>query len=290
MGRVKLIVIIVASLLLMAAAVCLIPMPQTVTLTFQGAQLSEDGTILQHCHIRVEYTRYNYLILNDTYKNLKVSVGDFHYERADFTAENVTSRPYTRFSFTTSDAEKVDICPSFENDRCFIRITGMDGTRFFAGSSDGNLSAVFDEVHAACNPLPVSQQFCGAKVTADGTILEECNISLSYTKLDYLFKEDTYRDITLDVAGMGFDTQMYNGDIPSSGGSFLPYERLSLLCYNAHINGFGDTVDICFSFDGDWCFVRVKTAHEDEYQYFVGSTDGSADPQEILTTCAMLVQ
>lgn len=138
---------------------------------------------------------------------------------------------------------------------------------------------------------PVSDQltFHGAKVTADGTVLEECDFTLAYTKQNHLFEEDCYSDVSLDVAGVHFDSEMHTSDIYPYPLSDQPHEWIMLNCYNAKTNAFGDVVRICCSKDQDWCFVSVKIAYEDECQYFVGSVDENVDYEAILEICSDLL-
>lgn len=144
-------------------------------------------------------------------------------------------------------------------------------------------------VHLGSQPVSGQLTFHGVMVTADGVVLEECDIALAYTKRNHLFEEDYYSDVSLDVAGMHFDSEMHNNDIYPYNLSDQPYEWIMLNCYNAKINAFGDVVKICYDLDWDWCFVSVKIAYEDECQYFVGSVDENVDYEAILEICSDLL-
>lgn len=136
-------------------------------------------------------------------------------------------------------------------------------------------------------PLPVSKEltFHGAVVDQDGTVLEECDFTVKYTKLNYLLREDCYKEISVDVGDMHFDTEMYKDNIFPNTLPESQYDWFSLLCYNKKANTFGDMADICCGDGWQWCFVRAREVYDTEYQYFVGSLEEDADLQAILAHC-----
>jgi hypothetical protein len=140
-------------------------------------------------------------------------------------------------------------------------------------------------------PLPVSRElaFRGALVDQNGTVLEKCDFTVKYTKLNYLIREDCYKEISVDVGDMHFDTEMYTDNISPNTLLDSRYEWISIICYNAKANIVGDMADICFGEDWQWCFVRAREVYDTEYQYFVGSLDENADLQSILAYCEVFL-
>ena len=146
---------------------------------------------------------------------------------------------------------------------------------------------VLGTVAAYSMPFPVSREltFHGAIVDQNGTVLEECDFTVKYEKVNYLFRDDYYTELSVDVGEMHFDTEMYTDNISPYTFPDSQYEWFSLFYYNKKANTFGDMADICCGEDWRWCFVRAREVYDTEYQYFVGSLKEDADLQAILSQC-----
>lgn len=139
-------------------------------------------------------------------------------------------------------------------------------------------------------PESFAKSFYAVEVTADGTVLEECDLSLTFTKQNHLFEEDYYHGVSLDVAGLHFDDTRNTDVIYPYSLWNQPHDWFMLNCYHANTNSFGNIVKICCSNDRDWCFVKVKLAGKKECQYFIGSVDEDVDYQAVLEICGDLIE
>lgn len=125
-----------------------------------------------------------------------------------------------------------------------------------------------------------SSTFHGFALSADGSALEECDITLNCTKLRYLFREDAYKYIELSVPGYSCDTSDHQTAIPYSNHPSLECEMIRFLEYNSDTNSYSDNIELYLSFDGEWCLIKYTTANE--VDYFIGSKDSNTNLQQII--------
>lgn len=129
-------------------------------------------------------------------------------------------------------------------------------------------------------PTRIDQQMTGAELSADGTVLQECTMTVKGWKLNYLFQKDQIKLETFNVDNL----EHFN----------LPSQRYSAL--HTHISEdflyttwmWGDTFNAQFivaflANDSSWLLFRT------DGRFFAVSVDGGLGPQAIWETVTSAV-
>ena len=124
--------------------------------------------------------------------------------------------------------------------------------------------------------------FHGMRITPEGTVVEECDILLMYTKLDYLFREDACTSVEISLPAGQFDTSYYNTTIPFPMHPTNGYEIVNFMDCNKDTDGFTDLLELSIHPDHTWLFIKLSTSGEEGPIYFIATRDSSLDPAQIL--------
>ena len=124
--------------------------------------------------------------------------------------------------------------------------------------------------------------FHGMRITPEGTVVEECDILLMYTKLDYLFREDACTSVEISLPAGQFDTSYYNTTIPFTVHPTHGYEIVSFMAYNKETDGFTDLLELSIHPEQQWLFIKLRTSAEEAPIYYIVMWGSSLDPAKIL--------
>lgn len=128
-------------------------------------------------------------------------------------------------------------------------------------------------------PTRINQEMTGAELSADGTVLEECTITVKGWKLSYLFQEDK---IKLDTFQMNTPKTL---DLHSQecstlhGGISEKFVFSSWLAYTSKFQ----PVSLYFANDNSWILFITDD------RYFAVSVDGSLSPESIWETVTSVI-
>ena len=141
------------------------------------------------------------------------------------------------------------------------------------------LASVVIAIGLYCIPAveKVNFTFHGYEMTPAGTADGQSEIAFSAVKYHYLFRDDVYHSISLEINGKEYNTSSYTNDItywvhPSKAFDWIQFLDFT---YNDII-----TFGIALDHNSTWIGVTVITSDSDK-QYFIGSSQQDFNPTEL---------
>ena len=129
-------------------------------------------------------------------------------------------------------------------------------------------------------PTRISLETTGIEVSEDGTVINDCTISIEGWKLDYLFRQDTMAIDKLEINA--YKNQTFDLPIPYHAPLFsIVYDEFDYTIYDVYFPDLNQyrSVKICLDKDTDWFVIESRE------RYFIVSNDDNADLQAYWELC-----
>ena len=110
--RLYVILSLIAAFLLLAAMVCLLPWPTRISMETTGIEVSEDGTYLGDCNIRMKGWKLDYLFRDDTVAIDKLEINTYTNQTLDLPSPYhapLITIVYDAFDYTIYDVYFADL-------------------------------------------------------------------------------------------------------------------------------------------------------------------------------------
>lgn len=144
----KKIICIVVCVVLLTIAICTLPLPQKLSIAFDGYAMGADGTVGDELQIEFVATKYRYLLKNDVYHKVSVKVNGVEYDTSSYGSNQVIMLfdgfECIHFPFFDNANQVYRNCTiALGTDGAWIGLGIEDAKRydaFYVGSVQGSLS------------------------------------------------------------------------------------------------------------------------------------------------------
>lgn len=141
----RLFIILACVLVLLVAMICLLPWPTRISMETTGIEVSEDGTYLGDCNIRMKGWKLDYLFRDDTVAIDKLEINAYKNQTLDLPSPfhtHLSTIVHDEFDYTVYDVyfpdlnqyRSVKICLDKDTDWFVIE----SRERYFIASNDDN--------------------------------------------------------------------------------------------------------------------------------------------------------
>lgn len=143
--KIRISVIIVVTVLAVAAAVRYLPFPTRVNISLHGAEVTKNGTVLEEGEIVIKGWRLNYLFRTDEFEATEFRILDYDFPMGyDNSIVYIDSPvlPYEWISaimyYPVNGARRMSIYLSPDEDWCVIEMSTVRDPQYFVGSVEEN--------------------------------------------------------------------------------------------------------------------------------------------------------